>query len=73
MTTTDNLPPLFRMCGTVLQGAVYVVRNDTSNGTTIYQLDTWHQATHPMNWPSGTVLFEASSIAPCCCIGATSL
>ena len=42
------------------QGSVYVVRNDSANGTvTVYQLDTWHQATHPMRWPADVVDIEA--------------
>jgi hypothetical protein len=43
-----------------LQGSVYVYRNDTSNGVPVlYQLDTWHQASHPSYWPSTVVEVEA--------------
>jgi hypothetical protein len=37
-----------------LQGSVYVWRNDTSNGTVVYQLDTWHESSHPLYWPQNT-------------------
>jgi hypothetical protein len=36
-----------------LQGSVYVWRNDTRNGSVVYQLDGWHEASHPLYWPQG--------------------
>lgn len=43
-----------------LQGSVYVFRNDTGGSAPVlYQLDTWHQATHPSYWPTETVHVEA--------------
>lgn len=42
------------------QGSVYVVRNDSANGTvTVYQIDKWHLPTHPMRWPTDMVEVEA--------------
>jgi hypothetical protein len=35
-----------------LQGSVYVVRDDTEGAPVFYQIDGWHQDTHPMYWPT---------------------
>ena len=32
------------------QGAVFVWRNDTGGKPVLYQLDTWHLASHPLYW-----------------------
>ena len=37
-----------------LQGSVYVVRDDTEGAPVVYQIDTWHEATHPIYWPAAT-------------------
>lgn len=37
-----------------LQGSVYVFRDDTVAAPVVYQLDTWHEATHPIYWPAVT-------------------
>lgn len=40
-----------------LQGSVYVWRNDTGTSTpTVYQLDGWHEASHPLWWRQDTLL-----------------
>lgn len=33
-----------------LQGSVYVFRDDTEGEPVVYQLDSWHEATHPIYW-----------------------
>jgi len=43
-----------------LQGSVYVYRNDTAQPTPVlYQLDGWHEATHPSYWPTQSRQIEA--------------
>jgi hypothetical protein len=37
-----------------LQGSVYVVRDDTEGAPVVYQIDGWHQDTHPIYWPTAT-------------------
>jgi hypothetical protein len=46
------------------QGSVYVWRNDTGGSNSsplpvVYQLDSWHEATHPMYWPTRSMEIEA--------------
>ena len=45
-----------------LQGAVYVVRNDTNASRLppiVYQLDKLHLPSHPLYWPTDTAVLEA--------------
>ena len=42
-----------------LQGSVYVYRNDTGGAPLLYQLDTWHEASHPSYWASEGFVIEA--------------
>ena len=44
-----------------LQGSVYVFRDDTEGPPVMYQVDSWHEASHPTYWPhdTGGVTLEA--------------
>ena len=37
-----------------LQGSVYLFRDDTEGSPVMYQVDSWHKASHPMYWPHDT-------------------
>jgi len=42
------------------QGSVYVWRNDSGTGnSTLYQVDGWHEATHPLYWQRDAFALEA--------------
>ena len=42
-----------------LQGSVYVYRDDTDGAPVLYQVDSWHEATHPLYWKADAALLEA--------------
>eukprot|EP01043_Picozoa_sp_COSAG02_P051126 COSAG02_NODE_5344_length_4414_cov_5.903824_1_plen_998_part_00 len=64
-----HVPGIYNVTGEALQltariqGSVYVYRNDTSGSSepVVYQVDGWHEATHPAYWTaaSGPIVIEA--------------